>query len=967
MNVAGSLSFKIQTLCAVSTLILAAFPIVASAQTWDQQPTFNTGSADLPTIRPLNTATPVGPSPSGSTLPGQIQTAPLPPATASTPGGPETSSGGPGSAPITPSISNAADAMCNPVTIDQCGCGMTMTSKGCVGTRNMHRCQCRDVVFGYVTEGICVAQQKCQALRTSDNTFDPGGMLLRQFLTGLGMSLGSGLASGFTNLLFQGISGTGGGGGGGYGGYGTNPGDGVASCAQYYNTSDISKVTTDPCAKYVAPTSGQGSPIDTGTSGPGTGGCDPLAAALGQCGSGTGTTTNTGDTSTGGGTSGGVGGCDPLSAALGYCGNQSTGGNTPTPTTTTTACDPLSAALGQCPGGATSTNTNTGGNTGSTGNTGNTENPGGCSLLDATFGLCNTNTPTTGGTVNPGTPGTNVDTGCSALAALFGLCNTGSNTGTPGGDVNTDTTDTGITPGTITPGTNVDTACTGFAALFGFCNTATPSTGGGSSGDGTVTGTGVDTGTTGTTDTGITPATNVDTECSPLAAFFGFCNTTPPSTGGGSGDGTVTGTGVDAGGTTGTGTYVETTGCSALAAAWGFCNTTSPSTGGGGSGDGTVTGTGVDTGTTGTIGTGGMGTYVETGCSGLAALFGLCNTTPPSTGGGGTGGSAATGGNTGTNPGTIYEETHADVCDALGVALGLCGSATTAGTGTDAGTSAGTGAGTDAPNTPRQRGYTVIYTTKKNADGTYTVTYSTAVAGAPIAGGASAVVKKSRIINQPGSGLSGTEIPGGERGDILVRTSDGTLIAGTRDEKGNVEVAGFYGSQAFTNRGSESLMANWCRTRPWASGFLSKIVAPTFFDGVCKSRGYQVGEPPPAPVPATPSQVPVKAAPLPPKQIPVAKPTPTSAATTSAPKVPPRIDIWAVPATVPLGTRTSIFWSAQNVVECKETSSDGQFSHKTLSGGSATVPIIELTTFTITCLVSDGTIVTKSVAVSLKL
>ncbi len=323
------------------------------------------------------------------------------------------------------------------------------------------------------------------------------------------------------------------------------------------------------------------------------------------------------------------------------------------------------------------------------------------------------------------------------------------------------------------------------------------------------------------------------------------------------------------------------------------------------------------------------------GCDPLAAALGQCGGTSTTT--------DTTGG-----------------CDPLSVALGLCDPSTpgdtTNGTTTDPGSTA---------SSSRSRNYSVVYTNiKKSADGSYVVTYSTRSSDAGVDANAQATEKTRRVIYQPVTGFN-KNVPGGERGDIIARSSDGTVIAGSRDTDKNSETSGFYGAQTFGNQNQNGLMASLCRNRPWANGFLSKIVSADFFDNLCKARGYQVGEPPPAPVVSTP----VQAAPPPvvPAK-PVVKPaTTTPARATSTPVAPARVDIWAVPPVVPLGTRTSIFWSAQNVVDCTETSSDGQFSHRTLSGGSATVPIIERTTFTITCLVSDGTSVTKSVSVGLKL
>ncbi len=210
-----------------------------------------------------------------------------------------------------------------------------------------------------------------------------------------------------------------------------------------------------------------------------------------------------------------------------------------------------------------------------------------------------------------------------------------------------------------------------------------------------------------------------------------------------------------------------------------------------------------------------------------------------------------------------------------------------------------------------------------------------------------------RIISPPTltSGFGG--ILGGERGDILLVDGGATVFVGSRDVQKNTEVAGFYGSGTLGGA-PQGLVAQWCESRPWASNFLGKIVAPTFFDNLCKWRGYQVGTPSgSAPVL---QQTVVKTKP------PVATST---TPTTQGSSIPAKVDIWAVPATVPLGARTSIFWSTQGVTDCTETSAAGNFTQNSLSGGAATVPITTATEFTISCKTSDGSTVTDSVTVDL--
>lgn len=192
----------------------------------------------------------------------------------------------------------------------------------------------------------------------------------------------------------------------------------------------------------------------------------------------------------------------------------------------------------------------------------------------------------------------------------------------------------------------------------------------------------------------------------------------------------------------------------------------------------------------------------------------------------------------------------------------------------------------------------------------------------------------------------------GFRGDIQLMNNGATILAGQRDTTSNTEVAGFFGSNSFGGQ-STGIVASLCQSRPWASGLFSKVIPASFFDSLCSLRGYQVG----APQATVTTQV--KATQTAPK------PITTSPAATSTPTVPPKVDIWAVPAKVSLGSRTSIFWNTQGVTECSETSPDGSFSQSTLSGGASTVPITAATTFTISCLAPDGSHVTDYVIVDI--
>jgi hypothetical protein len=187
-------------------------------------------------------------------------------------------------------------------------------------------------------------------------------------------------------------------------------------------------------------------------------------------------------------------------------------------------------------------------------------------------------------------------------------------------------------------------------------------------------------------------------------------------------------------------------------------------------------------------------------------------------------------------------------------------------------------------------------------------------------------------------------------GDIMTLGGGITAFGNRFDQQSNTEVAGFYGGDSFGGQ-PQGLVAQWCISRPWASNFLSSIIPPSFFDGLCSSRGYQVGTPPP------PSQPVIQHVNTPP-------PPPPATTTPSAQST---AQIWAVPASVPLGARTEIFWNTQGVTNCTETSPDGSFNQTSLSGGAATVPLTGATTFTISCLAPDGSHVTNYVTVNLSI
>lgn len=202
----------------------------------------------------------------------------------------------------------------------------------------------------------------------------------------------------------------------------------------------------------------------------------------------------------------------------------------------------------------------------------------------------------------------------------------------------------------------------------------------------------------------------------------------------------------------------------------------------------------------------------------------------------------------------------------------------------------------------------------------------------------------------------------GPTGQIRVLPNGVTIVVTNQDTQSNTVTAGFLGNQV-TGGSSTGLAATWCRTRPWSTNFLSFIIPATFFDSLCSLSGYQVGE---SVQSAGIAQVGSQTSII---RTPQTKPNATNTVvTTPVPTSPPmQVDIWSEPPTVPLGGRATIFWNSKNAASCVETSPDGSFSHSTLSGGAATVPVSGPTTFTISCIAPDGTHATDFVTVRLSL
>ncbi len=215
--------------------------------------------------------------------------------------------------------------------------------------------------------------------------------------------------------------------------------------------------------------------------------------------------------------------------------------------------------------------------------------------------------------------------------------------------------------------------------------------------------------------------------------------------------------------------------------------------------------------------------------------------------------------------------------------------------------------------------------------------------------------------NFSGLGTPATLIPqitSGVSGDIFLLNNGATISGFSQNAANNSGVAGFYGG-ATVGAQPQGLAASLCQNRPWAGGFIAALIPASFFDGLCMTRGYPVGQPPAPQAPVVQlQQTPVK---------PSAPKPPVTATATTTVAAPSSVRIWAVPASVPLDTRTSIFWTTQGVTDCVESSPDGNFSHTSLSGGSATVPLSGDTTFNISCLDSAKNPVTDFVIVHIKI
>src|SRR3989338_2560951 len=131
---------------------------------------------------------------------------------------------------------------CMPVLL-QCGCGQVKGSNGCTAGSNKWMCECDQSIpdTNHTVKGICVAPLKCEGQSFTN---------LQGQSTGVGDTgnIIGGIFKGLLDSLMQGLSAGGGGGGSGGGTFGQS-----AGCTQYYT---VTTPTSDPCATYVPPVSG---------------------------------------------------------------------------------------------------------------------------------------------------------------------------------------------------------------------------------------------------------------------------------------------------------------------------------------------------------------------------------------------------------------------------------------------------------------------------------------------------------------------------------------------------------------------------------------------------------------------------------------------------------------------------------------------------------------------------------------
>ena len=204
----------------------------------------------------------------------------------------------------------------------------------------------------------------------------------------------------------------------------------------------------------------------------------------------------------------------------------------------------------------------------------------------------------------------------------------------------------------------------------------------------------------------------------------------------------------------------------------------------------------------------------------------------------------------------------------------------------------------------------------------------------------------------------------GTWGDIQANASGVTITASAHDTDGRTGVGGFYGYNTVPGVQPLDLARQMCVARPWGTPSATAIIPPSFYDSICTARGYKTSAATPA------SKTGTGAGSATQKSSASSSSAKTSAATSSpakpaAPTVPPKVYITAVPSSVKLGSRTSIFWNAVGVKSCLITSPDGSFGARTLYGAASTVALTGETVFSIVCIKPDDSQISNFIKVKL--
>lgn len=217
------------------------------------------------------------------------------------------------------------------------------------------------------------------------------------------------------------------------------------------------------------------------------------------------------------------------------------------------------------------------------------------------------------------------------------------------------------------------------------------------------------------------------------------------------------------------------------------------------------------------------------------------------------------------------------------------------------------------------------------------------------------------LTNSIGATAAPRTVKSGTWGEIQANASGVTITAGAHDTDGRTGVGGFYGYDTVPGVQPLDLAKHMCVARPWASSGATTLIPPTFFDSICTARGYKTS--PAASAPAgggAGTAAPKSSAPAPTVKTPPKTATSTAPA---VPTVPPKVYIVAVPSSVKIGSRTSVFWNAVGVKSCLVKSPDGSFNGTTLYGAASTVPLTGETVFSIVCIKPDGSQISNFVKV----